>query len=236
MYNNQKPKRGSDGKILKVMTIAKGRTNCKAERDLVFQGFTEQIQILEASQVEQENLLKARLYDVITDTSLSEEEKETQQLPWHTEFQELEEKHTRIRRSLFIGLYSFWEVSLLDIVNTHITDYLEKLQSLSKESWHKPYLGAKDYAKLIYEEKIPENTHLINQNICEFRNYMVHGSSIEKRESYIKELSEKYPEFYIEAKLKSYFISDYNGLKSILSLFSRELDNAENKILKSKSI
>ena len=57
------------------MAIAKGRTDCKTERDLVLQGYREQLQILEDSQIEQENVFKAHLYDIITDYSISEDEK-----------------------------------------------------------------------------------------------------------------------------------------------------------------
>ena len=57
------------------MTIAKGRTNCQSGRDLVLKGFSEQLQILEDSQIEQENVFKAHLYDIITDYSISEVEK-----------------------------------------------------------------------------------------------------------------------------------------------------------------
>jgi len=57
------------------MTIAKGMSNIKAEREIVLQGFREQIDVVEQSKVIQEQSIKAKLYDIITDNSISDEEK-----------------------------------------------------------------------------------------------------------------------------------------------------------------
>ena len=209
------------------MTIAEGRTICKAERDIVLQGFAEQLQILEDSQVEQENVFKAQLYDIITNYSISDDEKSSLMYPWSNELQELEERHIRSRRSVLIGLYSFWEVSLQDIANAHIptmVDYAHKTQK-SKN------FGASDYLKLIYGSKLPSSVNLIDNNIREFRNYLVHGTLTETRKSLINDLKEKHPEFCIKNVCKTYIVSNYKGLRALLGLFSRELDNAETKIL-----
>ncbi len=214
------------------MTIAKGRTNCKAERDLVLQGFNEQLQILSTSQIEQSNLFKAHLYDIITDFSIYYDEKHTLMSPWSNQLQELEDRHIRIRRSVFIGLYSFWEVSLMDMANTHIPSIVEK----ALESQKSKNFGASDYLKLIYGGQLPALADLIDNNIREFRNYMVHGSLTEKRESLIKVLLSTHKEFCIEGTCRTYFIRDYEGLFELLTLLSYELDAAEHKIIEIKDI
>lgn len=212
------------------MAIAKGRTDCKAERDLVLQGFREQLQILADSQNEQEDLVKARLFDLITDRTLSDEEKYTLKRPWSDHLHELEERHIRIRRSVFIGLYSFWEVSLMNIANTHIPAMVENARK-SKKSKN---LGASDYLKMIYGGKLPSLVNLIDNNIREFRNYLVHGTLTEERESLISTLANSHTEFCIRGISKTYFIDNYKGVSEILMLFSKELENADNEILKIK--
>lgn len=214
------------------MTIAKGRTNCQSGRDLVLKGFSEQLQILEDSQIEQENVFKAHLYDIITDYSISEVEKSSLKHPWSNELHKLEERHIRIRRSVFIGSYSFWEVSLMNIVNTHIPAMVENALK-SKKSKN---FGASDYLKMIYGGKLPSSVNLIDNNIREFRNYLVHGTLTEERKLLISTLANSYPEFCIRGISNTYFIDSYKGVSEMLMLFSKELENAENEILKIKVI
>lgn len=214
-----------------MMTIAKGRTICKAERDLVLQGFNEQLQILSSSYIEQSNLFKARLYDIISDRSISDEEKHTQMRPWSERLQVLEERHIRIRCSEFIGLYSFWEVSLMEMTNILIPSLIEK----ARESQKSKNFGASDYLELIYGENLTSNINLINNNIRELRNYMVHGSLTEKREVLIKALVSTHKEFCVGGTCQSYCIHDYKGLLELLTLLSCELDAAEHKILEIKN-
>jgi len=214
------------------MTVAKGRSNCKAERDIVSQGFYEQLQILEASNIEQSKCFKARLYDIITDYSISEEERSTQKNPWELLLQESEESHIRIRRSMFIGLYSFWEVSLKDIVETYTNNSAEKGEQGKKQSSRQ---GAKNYIKHIYGNDVPELIKLMNTHMYEFRNYLVHGSLDDDRESEIDKLRNLYPALCIKKGCGCFYISDYKGLRNLLELISRELDNAENKALELKN-
>ncbi len=213
------------------MTIAKGNTSCQSERDLVLKGFSEQLQILEDSQIEQENEFKAHLYDIISDYSISEDEKSSLKHTWSNELQKLEERHIRIRCSVFIGLYSFWEVSLMEIVSSCIPNYIEELKIISNKTGN---FGARDYTKLIYGANVPKSIDLINYNICELRNYMVHGSMNESRESLIDELRRSHPEFCIVSQCKDSYIYKYSGLKVLLGLLSKELEATETQIDKIK--
>lgn len=215
------------------MAISNGRTNCQVERDFVLQGFSEQLQILKDSQVEQENVFKAHLYDIMTDYSISDDEKTSLKHPWFNELQELEERHIRIRRSVFIGLYSFWEVSLMNIAKTYRTSIIHSPKAQTNKFMN---FGAGDYLGQIYGDILPPSIVIIDGNIREFRNYMVHGSLTEKRRQLIDELQTKNPEFCIEKVCGNYFFRSYNGLRALLNLVSRELDNAENKVLKQNKI
>lgn len=212
------------------MTIAKGQSNCKAERALVLLGFDELLQILAESQIEQENLLKAKLYDIVTDNSLSDDEKYTLKRSLTDQLQDIEERHARIRRSIFIGIYSFWEVSLMNIVNTSFSmEELEKILSKKQQN-----IGVQDYLKMIYGEKLPTIVYDISKHFRELRNYLVHGTLDDKRKLSMDYLISAYHEIDIKNSGNNFYFGNYNGLKSILLLFSRELDNAENKFIVSQ--
>ena len=137
------------------MTIAKGISNNQAERNVVMQGFYEQLEIAQQSQYEQEASLKVKLYDIIEDNKLSEEEKQSLKKPLTNELEEIENKHIRIRRSILIGLYSFWEVSLNNIVSSQSSVF----QHPNNEPPQKDRISTKSkawkYLKQIYGKIYP---------------------------------------------------------------------------------
>lgn len=213
------------------MPCAKGLSICEDERRLVLQGFTEQLNILEAAEQNQENSLKAQLYDIITDFSLTDEEKSDQKRPYQNFLQELGERHIRIRRSVFMGIYAFWELSLMEIVRAHFSkEHLEQL--LSKNSTR---MGAHDYLTVIYGNSSPAPVEIINTHIRKFRNYLVHGSLNEDRATSINYLIKSYPTIGIKGSNVGYYLSDYKGLRTLLDLFSHELDNAEKQLITTKN-
>ena len=55
--------------------FAKGRSNIKAERDILFQGFRDQLKTMENALKLQETEIKAQLYDIISDLTIHDEEK-----------------------------------------------------------------------------------------------------------------------------------------------------------------
>lgn len=214
------------------MAIAKGRTNCKAERDIVKQGFEEQLKILVAYNKQQEASLKSELYDILTDFSKSTEEKRSESVPLYNQLQELEDQNIRIRRAIFIGMYSFWEVSIKEILNTYSPFCVKSEKKTSKKN-KKNILT--HYLSEIYPECAPPLVDIINHNIREFRNYSVHGTLSNSREKAINELIQSHPEFCIKSVDRSYYIDNFKGLNAILKLFQNELDNAEDTI-KNKTI
>lgn len=97
------------------MTIAKGRTTCETERDTMVQGFHELLKVLKHAKNQTEIQAKAALYDIANDKALSDEERWSQMRPFNEMLTEQEESDIRIRRTVLIGLFSFWELSLKDL-------------------------------------------------------------------------------------------------------------------------
>ena len=99
------------------MAIAKGRSDIKCERDFVKQGFDEQIGILKNDQLQQERRLKSQLDNIHSDSTIDNDEKFSIEKPLVEELQNIQERHLRIRRTIMIGLYAFWELSLRNCLN-----------------------------------------------------------------------------------------------------------------------
>ncbi|MDE6084273.1 MAG: hypothetical protein K2G11_07265 [Muribaculaceae bacterium] len=209
------------------MAIAKGLSINQAERCVVMQGFYEQLEIAQQSQCTQEASIKAKLYDIIEDNSLDEDEKQSLKKPLISELEEIENKHIRIRRSALIGLYSFWEVSLNAILSSQSLIYSHsnkdnrQIERTSKKS------KAWNYLKQIYGEDIPNTSLLIDDAIRECRNYIVHGHLSLRQEETIRTLEVSNPEFCIGIICGNCVITQYSGLRHLLEYISRELDNAE---------
>lgn len=213
--------------------VAKGMSSSKHERDIVLLGFREQLDVVEQSQVAQEEAVKAKLYDIITNSSACAEEIDSIKNPYLSELENIYEKHIRIRRAIFIGLYSFLEVSLADIskkAKSIVKDADTMVDSMSKKAGKVSKGGVADYLKLIYKGDLPEVAITICNNIKELRNYMVHGSMNDDRENAIKSLIQSHPELHIIGAGKEYNFSDYDGIKYLINMFEHELNNAENKV------
>lgn len=209
------------------MAIAKGLSINQAERCIVMQGFYEQLEVAQQSQYAQEANIKAKLYDIIEDNSLEEDEKNSLKKTLISELEEIENKHIRIRRSVLIGLYSFWEVSLKAILSSQsfISPHSNKgnLQIERTARKSKAWI----YLKRIYGEDIPNTSLLIDDAIRECRNYIVHGQLSSSQEKTIRTFVASNPEFCIEIICGNCVITCYSGLLHLLEYISRELDNAE---------
>lgn len=223
------------------MTVAKGRSNCMAERHLVIQGFNDLLEIIAEDQQRQEMTVKANLYDIMSDCKLEEREKESLRRPWDNELMDIEERNIRIRHSIFIGLYSFWEISLKEIAEPLMSKNDKSLDAElnDKKSSGKKKSGsgsmADKYLSYIYNDNRPEMVQLIDGPIRKLRNYMVHGAKGDKRDkeaeaTQISLLIESHPEFGIENQFGHYFFCNYKGLAEMKDVFVRELDAVENHV------
>lgn len=210
------------------MTIAKGRTNCEAERDTMVQGFHELLKVLKHAKNQTEILAKAALYNIANDKSLSDEERWSQMRPFNEMLSEQEESDIRIRRTVLIGLFSFWELSLKDLCEYYKINVSkaknEKNESNSKKG---PNFSENDYLNAIFTNTRPENIGLISSQIKELRNYMTHGSAGEGRQEIIDTLMAARPDFGISKVCGGYSINSYDGLDKILQIINDGLVDAE---------
>lgn len=213
------------------MTIAKGRTNCEAERDTIVLGFNDLLRVLQYSKMQTEEHAKAALFDIIHDKTLSEEERLDQMKPYCDLLSEQEEKDIRIRRTILIGLFAFWELSLKNICEYYrINVGAAKGQKPPKEGTSnngRSNYKVNDYISALFRLGRPDIVELISSKIKELRNYMTHGSADEKRQAVIDSLMAAHPEFYISKNGNDYYINSYNGFESILKNISDGLQLVE---------
>lgn len=210
------------------MTIAKGRTNCEAERDTMVQGFHELLKVLKHAKSQTEIQAKAALYDIANDKSLSNEERWSQMRPFNEMLSEQEESDIRIRRTILIGLFSFWELSLKDLCEYYKIN-VTKAKNVKKESNSKKRsnFSENDYLNAIFPSTRPENIGLISSQIKELRHYMTHGSGGEDRQAIIDNLITSHPDLCVSKFCGGYTISSYDGLDKMLQIINDGLTIAE---------
>ena len=206
--------------------VAKGRTDCKGIRDEAFNSLEDLISEVEKSYNSSCDVLKAHLYDIIITPNIDNEEKRSLSLDWNRNLEDIEQKAERIRKTILIGIYSFWEQSLKDICE-HYSITIEH----KKGSANKPY-GAEDYLFSIYHNSEPHNSLMLNSGFRELRNSLVHGSQTDsksKRHSLISAFCKEYPDFYIKESGAEFFSSSYKGVMNVLNFAHQELELAEKK-------
>lgn len=221
------------------MSFAKGRSECEVERDIIAQGFADMLDLLSKNESDTKDYFKARLYDIETDKYLSNEEKQSDSSSLFTQMYYVDDKHDRIRRPILIGLYSFWETSLLNLCEhnnaiertfkeNHLNGDKHRGNTTKKENGKR---GSIPFLQEIYGgEQLPEPVRLIKDYIRELRNYIVHGTANEERKRTIDELSKSHPEFGIEVGCNcEYHLSSYKGLEEILIVIKSALDQAERQ-------
>lgn len=221
-----------------IMSFAKGRSDCEAERDIIARGFVDMLDLLSKEESNTKDYFKARLYDLETDKNLSDEERQTYSSPLFTQMYDVDDKHDRIRRTILMGLYSFWETSLLNICeygDATERDSPKKRLSVDNNIKHTSKknceCGCAIYLQEIYkEEQLPEFARLIKDYIRELRNYITHGTANEERKRTISELSKSHPEFGIKAGCNcKCHLSTYKGLEEILTVIKSALNQAEQQ-------
>ena len=194
------------------------------------QGFYEQLEIAQQSQYAQEARIKVKLYDIVENNVLDEKEKQSLKKPLISELEDIENKHLRIRRSILIGLYSFWEVSLNDILSSQPSIFLHSNNDSQQKGRTTQKSKAWKYLNQIYRGNIPNTSLLINGAIRECRNYMVHGQLSSSQEEVIRTLEISNPEFCIRSICGNCIVTNYTGLRHLLKFISSELDNAEHAL------
>lgn len=215
------------------MTIAKGRTDCESDREIIVQGFHDLLRVLKDAKKQTEEHAKSALYDIINGNKLSDEERWTQMKPFNDLLSEQEESDIRIRRNILIGLFAFWELSLKDICGYYRIDVempkREKKKNEGKAPGGNGFYKVNDYIKAIFPSELPNAVKLISNQIRDLRNYMTHGNADEKRKGIINKLMDSHPEYCIAINFGGYHISSYNGLDCILRDICNGLQIAEKE-------
>lgn len=205
--------------------------NCTAERDVIVQGFNDLLRVLRQAKHQKEVGIKSELYDIITNQSISEEEKDTQKKPFYDLLSESEEIDKRIRRTILIGLFSFWELSLKGICDYYHIDVEATKQNKSQKKKQPkdktPRLSENDYLNAIFQAERPKEVSFISSTIKELRNYMTHGSADDDRKAVIDSLTSSHPEFCVSKTQDGYFINSYDGLDHILNIIIEGLCSVE---------
>ena len=129
-YNKTPTRRGR--RLFTIMSFGKGRTNCQVERDIFYESFKDSISILIKSQKEEETYIKAILYDISASQYLSKEEKVSESRTYEQLLADIEEKYIRIRRTVFIGIYSYWEISLKELQDIKKEKHIKNKPNLKK--------------------------------------------------------------------------------------------------------
>lgn len=200
------------------MTFAKGLTDCEAERNIILQGFKDMLRILKEAKNTAETRAKAALYDIVCDKNISEEEQRAQTGPFNDLLSQQEEIDIRIRRTILIGLFAFWELSLKNICAYYQLNVAHTRETKS----------VNDYINTIFNNKHTKARSVFSYSLKEFRNYMTHGSANNNRRAIIDKLMLSNPEFNISKIQSDYFINSYEGLENILKTITEELRIAED--------
>ena len=215
--------------------IEKGRSDCEAERDTIVQGFTDLLRVLKDAKNRAEEHIKAALYDIIQDGTLSDEERLAQMNEYNNLLSEQEETDIRIRRTILIGMFSFWEISLKNICDYYkIAVKKANIRKTSNQSKSdkEPNYNVSDYSAAIFQSDIPEIIKLINNEIKELRNYMTHGSADAERMAIVDNLIAGHPEFGIIKTANHYYVASYDGLDNILNILNEGTIYAETNVKK----
>lgn len=159
--------------------------------------------------------------------------------PFNEMLSEQEESDIRIRRTILIGLFSFWELSLKNLCEyyrinvTHVkVKNVKKEAQAEKESKSKkePNFSENDYLHAIFHNNRPESVGLISSQIKELRHYMTHGSAGEGRQKIIDTLMATHPDVCISKICGGYSISSYDGLDKMLQTINDALTIAETTV------
>lgn len=208
------------------MAIAKGRSDIKYERDLFKQGFDEQIGILKNDQFQQERDLKSQLVNIQSDSLIDNEDNSSTEKPLFDELENVQERHLRIRKTIMIGLYAFWELSLKAILDLKYakSNNAKKQVSVAKD---KKRSIAWNYLNVIYEGNIPMIALDIDGSVRILKNHMVHGKLSKEQLEQFNSFALYHPELYLSVSNEGCNFCNYDGLLNLLNIISHELDNAE---------
>lgn len=229
------------------MAFSQGYSSCNAERHLLQRSYEDLIALVSKSMETESDGLKARLYDIWIDFSVTEEVKNNLSEPYNNELESLQERNIRAQRVVYIGLYSvIWEQGLLEICKQwkieikKAPDESQQLDDNATESKNnknkenkKSQFGAKDYLFSICGKEYSGIQDFLCNPLRELRNVFVHGwRQVEKGKennqlAQIKRILQEYPDVELIMHSGECYFKSWRGLSFVLSLMCKELDEVE---------
>lgn len=201
------------------MTIAIGRSIQESERASFKNGFYELFEAVMQSNKSVEDSLKSTLENIMSD-NIDKDEKYSLSRPYIEALEYQKERDIRIRNTMLIAIYSYFETSL-----NELTFHTERHRK--DESYIRTYLRS-----IFGNDHITKDLETIDVALRPLRNIITHGGIKTGDLDRIDDLIKEHPEFSINRIDQSIYISSYSGLRNILDFISNALDDVELYIRK----
>ena len=175
------------------MTVAQGRSNVRAQIDIISETLEKMIEDVENKYRQRIDSVKAQIFDIDHDISLSEEEKRTRSTFFYETLDSLEYQLNEARCKLFICIYSICEASLRDICLFYDIPFKKlskpknKKDTKNKETRY--YL--QDYLYTLGKDSIQKDSfdYILSEPLRELRNSLIHqGNDVSHIEEIIGQL------------------------------------------------
>lgn len=221
------------------MTIAQGRNNVITELDILKETLENMVQTIESQYRDIVDSIKANIFDIEHDVTLSAEEQTSLSLHYYRELNEFTTQQLRARNNLFICIYSICEVNLATICETYKITVIKNFSSRKSNQQHnkkRTYYYLKDYLCAI------DPSYLNNINyasiVCgplkELRDYLIHSKPDVITATKITHQMHEYGFSSITHNYGQIIINNESVIHQILEYCVRMLISAE-QIAKSKS-
>lgn len=207
------------------MAIAQGRSNIRAEIDIVEQSLRNMISSIEANFNETIVSLKARIFDIERETE-DIEEAQDRCTTYLNELEDYEVQRFHARNKIVIIIYSICEASLAEICAQYQIQLKFSPQNKAKRDY---YLS--DYLFSIgidYSSKDACNSSYIVTNVIRLlRNYLTHCSIDQKKATDIVSLMKDVGLLGIRNRLGNIYIESKDILLKILDICKKMLLKGE---------
>lgn len=201
------------------MTIAIGRSIQESERATLKIGFYDLIEAVMQSNKSFEDSLNSTLESIMS-SNIDKDEKASLSRPYLEALDSQKERDIRIRNTMLIVIYSYFETSLYEL-------------SFHSERHKKDESYIRTYLRSIFgSDHITKDLETIDVALRPLRNILTHGGIKPGDLDKIDDLIKEHPEFSINRIGQSIYISSYTGLRNIIEFISNALDYVETYIRK----
>ena len=189
--------------------------------------FNELINVMSSYESHGKDSIKEQLNLIVNDPLIPSEENYSPKSLFEDELCIIEEVQSTIRRSIAVGIFAFWELSLLEIVNTYFKKDIDNYTDVSAIN-RKHNIKVTDLLNIIFQNKVPKNISSFQESFSALRNFITHGKMSGSRKQKIQNLIREHPDFSIIESNNNFNFSSYSGLIKILTSIGQILQIAEN--------